>query len=218
MLDRRSSGPSDQIFDPEELRVLEAWFAGSSGHAFDSLFDGWGIDAPHPAFRRIDAAVATILHDWIQLRHPRLGATLQLERLATGQAIYSTGDPVPANPAIIVPLARPLFALAWPHSDRQIASAMMYWAVPIPGANKIVLTISLDNPGEGDSTTVAIGWITTESSGVDSVGELVVKVWSRWRNEFRLPRWARILEQDLPCESSIIEGWADLVWSNVAHN
>ncbi|MBN9562868.1 MAG: hypothetical protein J0H14_19405 [Alphaproteobacteria bacterium] len=160
----------------------------------------------------MDAAVAAVL-ERVQLRNPRLGATVVPVPQLGGGTIFAVDPRQRARPPSIVPLARHLFTLQW--LDRGATDAFRpstYSAIPLPGTGKIVLAASDDADNSYRiAKDVAIGWAPGEAEFPESIGIVVRRQWSTLRDQANFGRWSQVRRPGLLGED-ILAAWAAAVW------
>ncbi len=205
--------PSVDLFTADERLVLRGWFRDSTDPFIERILAGWGLGTPPPLSSALDVAVAAILLERVQLRHPRLGATVVPTPDPVAGMIFTVDPGQSTPPSSIVPLSRHLFTLRWRDQPQKGAFwPSTYTATPLPGTDKIVLAVSDD--GESASPLAkdtAIGWVTGAADYPEAIGAVVRREWSRLRDQFGESRWSAVSQTGL-LDEAILLTWADAVW------
>jgi hypothetical protein len=206
--------PSVDVFTADERLVLRGWFRNSTDPFIERILAGWKLAAPPPLCSALDVAVAAILLERVQLRHPRLGATVVPTPDPAAGTIF-TVDPVRSAPTTsIVPLSRHLFTLRWrDQRQRGVFWPSTYTATPLPGTDKIVLAASDDSGNSFPfAPDTAIGWVAAMADYPEAIGTVVRREWSRLRDHSGEGRWSAVSRTGL-LDEAILTTWADAVWS-----
>jgi hypothetical protein len=213
MPSRRScAAPAADLFTAEERRVLQSWLGNDINPAVERILAKWQLEPPPTCSTALDVAVAAVLQR-VQLRNPRLGATVAPVPRAGGGMVFAVDQRQRMQSPNIVPLSRHLFTLQWlDHRDPDVFEPSTYRATPLPGTDKIVLAVS----DEGDSSCrtasdVAIGWAPGSADFPESIGNVVRRQWSTLRDQANFPRWAQVRQAGL-LDEAILGQWADAVW------
>ena len=205
--------PSADLFTADERLVLRGWFANSPKPPTKRVLAGWKLRTPPPLCSTLDVAVAVILLERVQLRHPRLGAHVVANSDPAGGTVFAFEQRQPDPGNSIVPLARHLFTLRW--SDRRVPGQFWpstYTATPVPGTDRIVLAESDD--GESSfpiANDTAIGWVSASDDHPEAIGAVVRRRWSTLRDQAGQARWAAVAQSGL-LDDAILATWASTVW------
>ncbi len=209
---RSCPAPSADLFTADERRVLRSWFSNGSDPSIKRILARWRLGAPPPLSSALDVAVAAVL-ERVQLRHPRLGATVAPVPDAGCGMIFTADPRQPVRPSSIVPLSRHLFTLRWiDEQEPDLFWPSTYTATPLPGTDKIVLAVS-DSGGNSlrVASDTAIGWASGAADFPESLGVVVRRHWSNLRDQTNLGRWLKVSQPGLLDEATLA-GWADTVW------
>ena len=205
--------PSADLFTADERLVLRGWFANSPKPPTRRVLAGWKLRTPPPLCSTLDVAVAVILLERVQLRHPRLGAYVVAKPDATRGTVFTVEPRQPSQTASIVPLARHLFTLRW--GDQRTPGVFWpstYTATPVPGTDRIVLAESDDGeisfPVANDT---AIGWVAAADDYPEAIGAVIRRRWSTLRDQAGQARWSKVAQPGL-LDEAILATWADAVW------
>ena len=205
--------PSVDLFTADERLVLRGWFRNSTDPSVERILAGWDLGTPPPLSSALDVAVAAILLERVQLRHPRLGATVVPIPDPTAGMIFTDDPRQPTRPSSIVPLSRHLFTLRWvDHREPGVFWPSTYTATPLPGTDKIVLVVSDD--GESSfpmANDTAIGWVSAADDCPEAIGAVIRRRWSTLRDQAGQARWSKVAQSGL-LDEAILTTWADAVW------
>jgi len=209
---RSCPAPDAILFTAEERRILRSWLRNDSDPAVRRILAKWKLPAPPPFSSPLDAAVAAVL-ERVQLRNPRLGATVVPVPHAESGTVFTVDPRQRVRSSSIIPLSRHLFTLKW--LDRGEPDAFQpstYSATPLPGTDKIVLAVSDDEDSSYRTTTrIAVGWASGAAEFPESVGIVVRRHWSTLRDQANFCRWVRVGRAGLLGEAVLAE-WASAVW------
>lgn len=209
---RSCPAPAPDLFTADERRVLRSWLRGATDPVVRRILARWKLGAPPPFSSALDVAVAAVL-ERVQLRHPRLGATVVPVPDAVTGTIFSVDPRQRVSPSSIVPLSRHLFTLQWPdHPEPDAFQPSTYTATPLPGTDKIVLAVSHDGDSSCRATgDIAIGWLPGAADFPESIGLVVRRHWSTLRDQANFRRWSKVRRAGLVSED-ILTAWADAIW------
>lgn len=208
---RSCPAPAANLFTAEERRVLRSWLGDGAVPAADRILAKWKLPGAPPFSSALDVAVAVVL-ERVQLRNPRLGATVVPVPDAGGGTVF-VDQRHRTQSSSIVPLSRHLFTLQWlGHGEPDVFEPSTYRATPLPGTDKIVLLASYDGVTScRTASDVAIGWASGSADFPESIGIVVRRQWSTLRDQANFRRWARVRQTGLLGEE-ILARWADAVW------
>jgi len=205
--------PSADLFTTAERLVLRGWFSNRINPSIKRVLAGWDLGTPPPLCSSLDVAVAVILLERVQLRHPRLGAHVVAQADPARGTVFAVEQRQPNPGGSIVPLARHLFTLRW--NDRRTPGQFWpstYTATPVPGTNRIVLAESDD--GESCfpiANDTAIGWVSASDDHPEAIGAVIRRRWSTLRDQAGQARWAAVAQSGL-LDEAILVTWAGTVW------
>jgi hypothetical protein len=210
--------PSADLFTADERLVLRGWFSTSPKPPTKRILSGWKLGRPPPLCSALDVAVAVILLERVQIRHPRLGALVGAKHDSATGTIFTVeqrqvDQRQSGQAASIVSLARHLFTLRW--GDQRAPGVFWpstYTATPVPGTDKIVLTESDD--GESSfpvANATAIGWVSAADDFPGAIGGITRRRWSTLRDQTGQARWLKVAQPGL-LDEGIVTTWADAVW------
>lgn len=215
--------PSADLFTADERLVLRGWFSNRPKPPTKRIIARWKLGSPPPLCTALDVAVAAILLERVQLRHPRLGAHVVAKSDPAGGTIFTVeqrqvdqrqvDQRQSGHVASIVPLARHLFTLRW--SDQRAPSVFWpstYTATPVPGTDRIVLAESDDGESAFPvANDTAIGWVSAADDYPEAIGAVIRRRWSTLRDQAGQTHWSKVAQPGL-LDEVLLAVWAHTVW------
>jgi hypothetical protein len=201
---------TDDLFTPEEHRVLAAWFDVHPPAPARRLSLRSALDAIHarcsgegPRGDRADAAVAHILQGAPDRWLPGWEATF-------GSPCAAEARPTPTESPGRHQALRPrhLLTASWPGRHVGRPSSISYYLTWVPGYDRYVVSRAVS--GTAATGDAALGHFGTDVPRLEGLRDILVAGWAQLAHE-GAGRWSSIRSTG-QLTFQLIEAWADLIW------
>jgi len=198
---------ADDIYTPDERRLLEAWFAGKPlSYANGNLLAELGFDRECcSAYTRLDAWVGAFAVRDIQERLPNCG-------ICRDDGVILTRPIVKGRRSKGVAFAaRFLFEINWADSAPGLSWPADYHLIWLPGFDRWALVYSADSPDAMGYCDFALGAIGQNDDWREGVKQILVDDWRFQFNEWNQEPWAYIWRPGLVTEEEAM-AWRSEAW------
>jgi hypothetical protein len=200
---------AEDIYSPDEQRLLEAWFQRRSLSLEDeALLEVWGFDHdPCEAYTRLDAWVGAFAVRDIQERLPNCG-------IGRSDGSYVLTRPIVKNRRSkkVASAVRFLFRINWANSGPGFSWPADYHLIWLAGFERWVLCYSADSPDAMGYCDFALGAFGAEDDWRESVREILVEDWRFQWSEWEQPPWEELWDTGLVTEEEAM-AWRSEAWA-----
>jgi hypothetical protein len=179
---------ANEIYAPDERRLLEAWFDGKALSSEDeNLLATWGFDHdPCEAYTRLDAWVGAFAVRDIQERLPNCGICRN-DGVVLTRPIHRDRRSKKVASAV-----RFLFGINWADTAPGLSWPADYHLVWLPGFDRWVLAYSADSTDAFGYCDFALGAIGPDEDWREAVRRLLVNDWRFQFSEWDQSPWAYV--------------------------
>ena len=200
---------AEDIYSPDEQRLLQAWFQSRSLSLEDeALLEVWGFDHdPCEAYTRLDAWVGAFAVRDIQERLPNCG-------IGHADGSYLLTRPIVKNRRSkkVASAVRFLFRINWANSGPGFSWPADYHLMWLAGFERWVLCYSADSPDAMGYCDFALGAFGAECDWRESVREILVEDWRFQWSEWGQSPWEELWDTGLVTEEEAM-AWRSEAWA-----
>ena len=198
---------AEDIYSPDERRLLEAWFDGRSLSPADAdLLAAWGFDHdPCEAYTRLDAWVGAFAVKDIQERLPNCGICRDDGVILTRPIVKGRRSKRVAG------AVRFLFEINWADSAPGFSWPADYHLVWLPGFDRWILSYSADSPDAMGYCDFALGWAGPDDDWREAVKQILMDDWRFQFNEWNQGPWAYVWRPGLITDEEAM-AWRAEAW------
>jgi hypothetical protein len=199
---------AEDIYSPDEQRLLEAWFQSRSLSLEDeALLELLGFDHdPCEAYTRLDAWVGAFAVRDIQARLPNCG-------IGRSDGGYVLTRPIVKSRRSkkVASAVRFLFRINWANSGPGFSWPADYHLMWLAGFERWVLCYSADSPDAMGYCDFALGAFGAECDWRESVREILVEDWRFQWSEWGQSPWEELWDTGLVTEEEAM-AWRKEAW------
>jgi hypothetical protein len=200
------------LFTPDEHAILAQWFEVAPPPVArhigpDAAVSRLGFEEEPGRYRLIDAAVAFIVLEGVEIRLPQWAASTR-NGVILGRE-HRDGTNVPVRKIVLQP--QHLFTINWADSGPGFSWPVAYYVAWLPYYDRFVVTASADCPDAFGYCDFGLGAFDIDTPIKEGAKKIICADWSDQNTTCEQPRWENLFSTGLISKSEA-NAWAEEVW------